>query len=63
MPELTDFATSSIQTLLAEDLWIAVEAISTLTNRYELNDLQQFEIKPTTNIVNFEDVKKKIIKK
>lgn len=43
MPELTDFATSSIQTLLAEDLWIAVEAISTLTNRYELNDLIALE--------------------
>ena len=43
MPELTDFATSSIQTLLPEDLWIAVEAISTLTNCYELNDLIALE--------------------
>ena len=43
MPELTDFVTSSIQTLLAEDLWIAVEAISTLTNCYELNDLIALE--------------------
>ncbi len=43
MPELIDFATSSIQTLLPEDLWIAVEAISTLTNRYELNDLIALE--------------------
>lgn len=43
MPELTDFAIATIQTLLAEDLWLAVEAISTLTSHYELNDLIALE--------------------
>lgn len=41
--ELIDFAITTIQTLLPEDLWIAVEAISTLTSRYELNDLIALE--------------------
>lgn len=43
LSELTDFCLNSIQTLLPEDLYVAVEAISQLNSRYQLNDLVVLE--------------------
>ncbi len=41
--EFTEFAKSSIQTLLPETLWYVVLAITKLTSHYELNDLITLE--------------------